>query len=295
MHTDLEDRARAARLTAAERKVVDYLRTRAAEAIFATAEQIAGAAGTSDATVVRTARALGYSGLAELRRSLAEPVVGRTGPGAHATELAGDDTATLLDRAFGEVGDRLARTRAAIDVAEFERAVTLLGEADDVLAYGVGPSEQVARMLAQRLSRIGRRARASGATGFRLADALVTLRPASLVVLLLPSRPTVEARVIVEHARETGARTVLVTDSLGVELGDRVDVVLPAVAASGELTAEAATSAMVTDALVLAHAARHRDQAVEASVRLNRLRSALTGHGPGDGTLTRTPGDPARH
>jgi DNA-binding MurR/RpiR family transcriptional regulator len=52
--------------------------------------------------------------------------------------------------------------------AEFDRAAGLLDGAREVLGFGIGPSGYLANYLSLRLNRLGRRARSSGATGFRL-------------------------------------------------------------------------------------------------------------------------------
>ncbi len=54
----------------AERRVADGLLELGPEASLLSAAALAERLGTSDATIVRTAKALGYSGLAELRRAL---------------------------------------------------------------------------------------------------------------------------------------------------------------------------------------------------------------------------------
>src|SRR5258706_16052914 len=70
---DFADRlaARAAELAPAERRVADRLLDLGPEATLLSAAALAKRLATSDATVVRTAKALGYSGLADLRRALA--------------------------------------------------------------------------------------------------------------------------------------------------------------------------------------------------------------------------------
>ena len=58
-------------LAPAERRVAQLLLELGPEATLLSAAALAEQLGTSDATVVRTAKSLGYAGLAELRRALA--------------------------------------------------------------------------------------------------------------------------------------------------------------------------------------------------------------------------------
>jgi DNA-binding MurR/RpiR family transcriptional regulator len=275
----LQDRitAHLARMSRAERKVAEYLRTNSHDAIFATAEQIASAAGTSDATVVRTARTLGYSGLLELRHSLTQQVVAATSlvlpPDEHGEGAA---PASMLERVFAEATQRLAETLRRVPEEAFAAAVDALDGAREVLAFGIGPSELVARYLALKLGRIGRRARASGATGFRLADDLLGLGAGDVVVLYSPSRMIAEIGIVLDHARSVGAGSVLVTDSLGPVFADRVDVVLPSVHVSRAITGETLTSQVLTDALLLGLTARDQPRATSRSELLTELRSELS-------------------
>lgn len=273
--TELQDRitAHLARMSTAERKVAEYLRTNSHDAIFATAEQIASAAGTSDATVVRTARTLGYSGLLELRHSLTQQVVAATSVLPPDERGVGPST---LERVFTEATQRLAETLRRVPEEAFAAAVDALDGAREVLAFGVGPSEMVARYLALKLRRIGRRARATGATGFRLADDLLGLGEGDVAVLYSPSRMIAEIGIVLDHARSVGARTVLVTDSLGPVFADRVDVALPSVHVSRAITGEALTSQVLTDALILGLTARDQPTVTSRSELLTALRSELS-------------------
>src|SRR5436190_18649422 len=65
--------ARQEALAPAERRVAEYLLAAGPEVTLLSAAEIAARTGTSDATVVRAAKALGYGSLHELRRALAAP------------------------------------------------------------------------------------------------------------------------------------------------------------------------------------------------------------------------------
>ena len=57
-------------LAPAQRQVARFFTEHAAQLGFYSAAEIAERLGTSDATVIRTAQALGYRGLTDLKRSL---------------------------------------------------------------------------------------------------------------------------------------------------------------------------------------------------------------------------------
>ena len=281
--------ARIGGMSRAERRVAEYLRDNAEEVIFETAEQIGAASDTSDATVVRTARTLGYSGLAELKYSLGKQVLSATRPSVrlrNRIESAGEGTDSMVGHVFGEAAERLSETRRLLDDQTFVQAVDILADAREVLAIGFGPSELPARYLALRLGRLGRPARWSGASGYRIADDLLGLRSDDLVVLYVPGRHLVEVDVVLDHASALGARIMLFSDLLLQQLEGRVDLVLPAVHSPSGFTGEMLSALVLTDALVLGLASRDRERATDTSELMTQLRDPLLP--PGSSRRVRT-------
>ncbi|UOZ02951.1 MurR/RpiR family transcriptional regulator [Amycolatopsis sp. WQ 127309] len=259
-------------MSRAERIVAEYLRDHGRHAIFATAEQIGSATDTSDATVVRTAKSLGFSGLLDLRRTLAAEVVEVTNAVRHFHDEEGG---SAVARVFTEAAERLAVTRRLVEEAEFGAAVELLDGAREVLAFGLGGSGLLARYLAMRLTRMGRRARASWATGFQLADDLLGLGADDLVVLYTPARILGEIEVVLDHAHSVGARVLLVSSSLGALFADRVDVTLAAPQSTTNFTGEMLSAEVLTDALLLQLASHDETRTTRAAEELTKLRSEL--------------------
>jgi DNA-binding MurR/RpiR family transcriptional regulator len=278
---DGEDRSLSARInrnlagmSRAERIVAEYLRDHGRHAIFATAEQIGSVTKTSDATVVRTAKSLGFSGLLDLRRSLAAEVVVETSPVRQFHDER-ENGGSAVARVFTEAAERLAATWRLVEDDEFAAAVGLLDEAREVLAFGLGGSGLLARYLALRLTRMGRRARASWATGFQLADDLLGLRADDVVVLYTPARLLAEIEVVLDHAHAVGARVLLVSSSLGAQFADRVDVTLAAPQSTSNFTGEMLSAEVLTDALLLQLGSGDETRATRASELLTSLRSEL--------------------
>lgn len=274
--------ARVATMTRAERKVAEYLRTHRQDVIFATAEQIGAGSDTSDATVVRTAKTLGYTGLLELKYSLGMQVIQATKPSVRLhqrIERAGHDVNTHIDVVFTEAADRLAETRRLLPPEDFAKAIDLLVDAREVLTVAFGVSEIMAGYLALRLNRAGRRARSATHTGFRLADDLIGLQRDDVVVLYAPGRHFSEIDPLLEHAEAVGARTLLISDSLIPVLRDRVTATIYAVHSPGGFTGETLSAHVLTDALMLGVVSRDEERATATSELLTKLRSALPGTG----------------
>ncbi|MFI7135156.1 MurR/RpiR family transcriptional regulator [Nonomuraea sp. NPDC050153] len=267
-----------AKLAPAERKVAAYLRDHLEDVPFASASDLGEATGTSDATVVRTAKALGYSGLAALKHEAGRRVAAMVRPSdrlrARIERLAGDP-GELLDRVFEDAVEVLRETRTALRADGLTRAAETLAAAREVIAYGVGPSGIAADYLALRLTRLGLKARSSSDTGFRFADLVVPIGAGDVIVLFAPARLFSELEVLLDRAEAVGAKVVLVTDSLGPVLGPRAVATLLATLSATGATREMLASIAVIDALALAVASRLGDRAVAASALLDEVRMSF--------------------
>lgn len=272
-------RAAEASLSPAELRVARYLVGHPEEVVFRSAVQLAQATETSDATVIRTAKVLGFSGLPELKHVIGAELM-MTTPAARrlASKLSvvrESDEQALIDTVIQEATERLSELRRLVDGDEFRRAVDALAGCQRAVTFGVGLSATSARYLATRLVRIGVAARHADAMGFALADHLVALADGEALVLIAPGRPTVEVDTLVDEADARGLPVVLITDGLASQYAGRVTAVLRAPLSDSGLTGETLTATLVCDALTLALATRHEQRATRTAKALTRLRAKL--------------------
>lgn len=273
-----------ASLSPTERKVGETLVHYPPEKlVFATAEDLARLAGTSDATIVRTARRLGYTGLPELKREAGAALTQTSAPKLRLQQRiaeVGADLGAAARRVILETQELVEQTHEVVDVEKLGQAVGMLAEAEEVVAYGVGGSELAARHLSLKLNRLGHRARFVGTTGFRLADDLLGLRGSDVVVLYVPGRLLPDADVLLDRAKATGAGRIAVSEqTLTDRLGDRIDVGLRAPLSAGGSVAESLTSLVLTDILLLGVAAIDEPRALYTSDLLSNLRDDLLDNG----------------
>ncbi|WP_102936899.1 MurR/RpiR family transcriptional regulator [Streptomyces malaysiensis] len=266
-------------LSVSERVVAQYLAGAPPEnLLFASAQELGAASGTSNATVVRALQRLGYSGLPALKRELAAGFTSATAPEERLKQRiarVGHDLDEIKDRVFDEATERLDQCRRLLETDVLKQAVQTLADAREVVAYGVGASELAARHLVLKLRRAGRRARFVGATGFTMADELLGLGRGDAVVILHPGRRLREFTVLTDRARAVGAGVVLVTDVPTGPLATHADVVISAPHTPTGITAESLAGIVVVDTLVLALASLDESRAVEASHQLTVLRGQL--------------------
>ncbi len=168
---------------------------------------------TSEATVVRTARVLGYPGYRDLRLALAGLAAQRRSgrPPSVTADIAVDDPIEdVVAKLARDEQQTLADTAAALDTAQLAAAVTALAAARRTDIYGVGASGLVAQDLAQKLLRIGLVAYAPGDPHLAVTAA-VQLRAGDVAVAITHSGATADVVEPLRVAFERGATTVAVT------------------------------------------------------------------------------------
>lgn len=266
-------------LSASERRVASFILEHPEQASLLNAGQVAELAGTSDTTVVRASRSIGFTGWTDLRRTLGAELTRATHPTARLTTRLSvtkrDSTRSLITTVFEEARDRLEISQADIDDTEFKRAVAALHGAHTVHTFGVGASSACAAYLATKLGRLGLQAHTAAGMGFTFADDLMQLRSGDALVLFAPGRPFAELDLAVAEARRLGIPTVLFTGRHRHEYDTRADILIRCAGSAGGLTGETLSALVAADALVLALSQQTADASRAASQRLNGLRREL--------------------
>ena len=246
--------------------------------MFVSAIELGAETKTSNATVVRTVQALGYSGLAELKAKLAEPFAGarlveqRT---RRRMESAGHEVQEIWGHVLTETDERLDQLRQTFAPEAYEHAVQLLLDAQEVVSYGFGALTVAAEHLHLKLARMGIRSRYIGSSGFRLADDLLAIESHDVVVLFAPARMTTDVEVLIDQCRAVGVPTVLVTEDTGGQIAGEVTVVVYAPTTPTGLTSEPLTSIIVADVLSQCVSVADVERTVGSSHRLSTLREQL--------------------
>jgi DNA-binding MurR/RpiR family transcriptional regulator len=268
---------RGSEIAPAERRVATGLLELGAEASVLSAAVLAERLGTSDATIVRTAKALGYTGLAELRRALVmhpnDPPIGerlrRSLEQAPREELF----ATAISNHLAAL-EALTRN---VPTHLFRQAADVLGASERVVWRGVGPSAHLAAYGQLLTERVGKPSSVLVHTGTAFADELLTLAPGDAIVVLAYGRLQSHVRVLLERAESRSLPVVLITDTVARRLGAAVHTTLECGRGEPGLFASHGTTLVVIEALVLAIAAGDRGAAEQSLDELNDLRAALAG------------------
>ena len=222
----------------------------------------------SEATVVRTARSLGFTGYADLRLGLAGEV-GRWSPDRTVTGdiTVGDPVPDVVTKLAQAEVRAILDTAAQVDATVLEQLADAIVHANRIVVYGVGASGLVAEDLAQKLDRIGRWAHARTDAHRGLTNSAL-LGPGDVGVAVSHSGETPDVTEPLRRARAAGATTAAITNHPRSSLAQVAEHVL--VSAGTETTfrpgalASRISHLLLVDCLFVAVAQRSHQQTTEA-------------------------------
>lgn len=268
-------------LSPAGRRVVRFLTGNRPLVLTLSAMDLAERTGTSDATVIRTVQALGFAGLPELKRDLAETLSAQPATPAQAMREtlaeAGEQSGRAIDLAIDTQREAVEALASAEARATLRAAVAALHPARRILVFGLGPSAALAHYVAMLLGRGGRLALPLDASGIALADQMLELAPGDALLVLAYGRAYREVIAVFAEARRLGLPVVLVTDSLDRSLARHAQVVVPARRGRARRVALHGATFVALEAITLGLAAMDGPRALAALDRLNDLRASITG------------------
>lgn len=240
---------------------------------------LAKAAGCSEATVVRLANELGYSGYREFRFSLLEETAihrERTSGSAYDGDIdPGDDLETVVGKIAFADARAVRDTAGALDIAVLGQVAQQIAGARRIAAFGAGASGLAAMDLTQKLTRIGLSCAVYRDVHEGLPAAAL-LGEGDVAVGLSHTGQTTDVLDALRVAAAAGATTVALTNASGSALARGADHVLVTAATESAFRSGATASRIaqltVIDCILVAVAQRLPDLGRPA---LERTRSAI--------------------
>ena len=211
-------------LKAALRKVADITLARPELAIYASVNEVAAAAGVSEATVMRLCRLLGFRGFQDFKIALARELVTPLHR-LHEEVAEGDDTATIVHKVFQANVAALQDTLAVLDMEAMAKASQWLLRARSIMLIGVGTSGPIVTDAANKFFRLGLLVQAiTDAHLMMMAAALLT--PADVLLAVSHSGSTRDTVEAAKTAKSAGARVICITNNSLSPLTKTADLVL---------------------------------------------------------------------
>jgi len=203
------------RLTPSQTKIVDYLLHNPDQSAFLSAAKLGQRLGLSDATIVRLAQALGFSGYGQLRKHLRDHLMARLDTVSRLQGTTGRVTSVegVLRSVLQADLANLKALAANISAGSFEQFVQTLTPRREVHIVGLRSAHSLALFLTSALRYLGRRVHPIvPGVGDLWAD-LGSVDPEAVLVALSFPRYTRQTIEVAEHFHAAGATILAITDS----------------------------------------------------------------------------------
>lgn len=176
--------------------------------------EIATETRTSDATVIRTIQALGFSGLRDLKNVLLAWLgENLSSPARMVATVDGltPDPNSSID--FVLQSYQLACEQLASDASReaISRASGLILPATRVAVFGIGASSVLADYAARLFNRYGKPAYVLNKTGIALSEQLVGMQKGDVLIMMAQRSPHREGMTTLEEAKRLGVNVILLT------------------------------------------------------------------------------------
>ena len=258
----------------AEQRVAKYICENEEEIIYLSVTELAERCQSSEATVIRACRKLGYSGYQDLKINVARELVNPIAK-IHEEANLDDSCYQVLNKIFNSIAQTLQYTSKVIDQQELEKAAQAILGAPKIDVYGLGNSASVAKDAEHKFLRAGKNCVAYTDSHAQVISASF-LKPGDVAIGISHSGSSRDIVDALEVARERGATTICLTNYGKSPITKVADIKLFTASQETRYRIVALASRIaqlgIIDTLYTYVALRNHEAAVEG---MNQMESAL--------------------
>ena len=248
-----------------QRLIAKYILENYDKAAFMTAGKLGKTVGVSESTVVRFAAELGYDGYPGMRKALQEMIRSRL-TSVQRIEAAKDliDDRNILKAVLSDDIDKLQATLEEIDQESFDRAIDLIMSAKNIYIFASRTSQSLSNFMAFYLNMLRDGVHlVQDNTAAEAYEQLIRIGGGDLFVGFTFPRYSSRSLKVMRIAKDRGAAALALTDSESSPLYGVADVCLFAKSEMVSFVDSLVAPLSLVNAIVIAVAARSRDQLAE--------------------------------
>ncbi|MFD1956787.1 MurR/RpiR family transcriptional regulator [Paenibacillus thailandensis] len=214
-------------LTPVERMVADYVLNNLEEIPLLSVKELAKQSKTSDASVLRFCKTMGYGGYRSFIVSISASLgsMDEEQKDQYTDIRPGDSLSTIIANIAHNNSKSIEDTMSVIDREEVARAVDALVSCSRIALFGVGASGLVCQDAEQKFLRINKICRAY-TDGHSQLTAAALLGPDDVAIFVSNSGSTSDVLEALDIAAKNGCKTIAVTKHSKSELADKCDIIL---------------------------------------------------------------------
>lgn len=261
-------------MTHAQKTVANYVIEHPEDIAFCTLETLSAKIDVSTTTVIRFARAMGYSGFSEMQDEVKQEMQTKTTLPERLDNLAGSCGGDLtLQSCFATDMENLNQTLSGLDPEELKKAVDMISGAKRIYILGMRSSFALAHYMTSRLGEIKRNVSFVQSTGMIYPEEVVSAGEGDVCIAYVFPRYSKTALNILAWLRSNGVKVILFTSMNDLPIRGYSDVCfncsINSISCKNSLTAPMC----LTNYLVAELANQNYDEAHEVLSRTEELLS----------------------
>ncbi len=267
-----------------QKKIADYIVSNLGEVVFASVTSLSERLGVSDATIVRFAQELGYSGFPELKEELIKYYKIYLDPAIRLEKYiddTGEEKLTYETITRREI-KYLEESIKTINEGVFAKAVEMICTTEKLYIFGTGSNEPLSSHLAYRLARFGLNVTLISVSGRNLFEKLLHVKKNDLMIAFAFYKPSLDFQRVMSISKEKGVKVILITDSHIPPMIKNATLVLYAKRGPFGSFHSPLVPMAITNALIIEAANRLGDKAIESLKQLDEMRKKYYHTNPED-------------
>jgi DNA-binding MurR/RpiR family transcriptional regulator len=197
------------------------------EAAFLTLAQLANQLRTSEATLIRFARSLGYGGYPDLQRELQDAIRQKLSPAKVLQQsIAEKDDRDIFSEIFETEHDNLCKARETNSKAIIEQAIREIIKARRVGVTGYRSSASMAHLLYMLLSEVRKNCELLELHMGSLTSQIINYGAKDLLICISLPRYSQQTVANLKYVKKKKCKTIAITDSPISPIGQEADLVL---------------------------------------------------------------------
>ncbi|MCC5464719.1 MurR/RpiR family transcriptional regulator [Pelosinus baikalensis] len=215
------------KLTGSQKNIGQYVLDNYKEIAFMSAIELGEKVGVSDATIIRFARSIGYSGFAELRKQIREGIKNFDPPHKRLSQSVDDlhNDNDLISQVGKKDLKNLEEFLVNFDMDKINQAVDEIYKANIIYLIGAGSSGVLIDFLALHLRRMGFRVLALSEGGVASIEKIIPITENDLLIACSFPRYSKITFGAIDFAKQKAAKILSITDSYFSTMSMNSDIV----------------------------------------------------------------------
>lgn len=215
--------------THTEKNIADFILNNSNYILYDTLNELSNKINTSTTSIIRFAKALGYSGFSDMQDAIREYVALDDPFDLQKTlsKVEDKNVSELFVASINKDIENLEMTIASVEKDKLEEAINLIAKSRKVYIIGYNDSFALAYYMALRLGQVKENINLLQSVGGMYPKDIISANDEDVLIAYLFPRYSLYTLKVINWAKEAGTKIVIITSNNIEKIKDFGDVILP--------------------------------------------------------------------